>query len=465
MNPGNLLADQFNGRKIRHARYISGIRHVDQKEYRHNGGRPHLDDPDTPDFHLAGDFRRRLRHKAVVFDEENSLVIGRKQRAFVNQPDGEVGFAAAGGAAQYNPATVKGNGCGMDRYHNAESGAARAPSQSPFDIICRGKWRVEEPRGKFRARIFPISRKAMFENMFASSGGLPGLAADLFAIIAPVFICAAIGYVWARRGMPFDNEFTTILSSNIAMPCLIVATLARLEIGTEAFSQMAFAGLITVVATIAAAAAVLKLTGLSQQIYLPSVVFGNTGNIGLPLCLFAFGEEGLALAIVFFTVFLVIQFTFGIWVSAGHGSIGILLRTPLVWAALVGMSLQLLGIHLPIWIDNTIGLIGNLAIPLMLLTLGVSLAKLKVTSMGRSVGLSVGRLAIGLAVGLAVAELLGMEGAARGILILESTMPVAVLNYLFAARYDRSPEEVAGLVLVSTAISFITLPGLLLLVL
>lgn len=143
----------------------------------------------------------------------------------------------------------------------------------------------------------------MFENMFASSGGLPGLAADLFAIIAPVFICAAIGYVWARRGMPFDNEFTTILSSNIAMPCLIVATLARLEIGTEAFSQMAFAGLITVVATIAAAAAVLKLTGLSQQIYLPSVVFGNTGNIGLPLCLFAFGEEGLALAIVFFTVF------------------------------------------------------------------------------------------------------------------------------------------------------------------
>lgn len=305
----------------------------------------------------------------------------------------------------------------------------------------------------------------MFENMFASSGGLPGLAADLFAIIAPVFICAAIGYAWARRGMPFDNEFTTILSSNIAMPCLIVATLARLEIGTEAFSQMAFAGLITVVATIAAAAAVLKLTGLSQQIYLPSLVFGNTGNIGLPLCLFAFGEEGLALAIVFFTVFLTIQFTFGIWVSAGHGSIAILLRTPLVWAALVGMSLQLLGIHLPIWIDNTIGLIGNLAIPLMLLTLGVSLAKLKVTSMGRSVGLSVGRLAIGLAVGLAVAELLGMEGAARGILILESTMPVAVLNYLFAARYDRSPEEVAGLVLVSTAISFITLPGLLLLVL
>ncbi|MEN8194899.1 MAG: AEC family transporter [Pseudomonadota bacterium] len=305
----------------------------------------------------------------------------------------------------------------------------------------------------------------MFENPFASIGDLSILASDLFAIIAPVFICAAIGYVWARRGMPFDNEFTTSLTSNIAFPCLIVATLARLEISPEAFSQMALAGLITVAATIAAAAAVLKLAGYSQPVYLPSLVFGNTGNIGLPLCLFAFGEEGLALAIVFFTVFLVIQFTFGIWVSAGHSSIRILLRTPLVWAALVGISLQVLNIHLPIWIDNTIGLIGDLAIPLMLLTLGVSLAKLRVASLGRSIALSAGRLAIGLAVGLAVAALLEMEGAARGILILESTMPVAVLNYLFAARYNRSPEEVAGLVLVSTTISFVTLPGLLLLVL
>lgn len=305
----------------------------------------------------------------------------------------------------------------------------------------------------------------MFANLFANTGDLTALASDLFAIIAPVFVCAVIGYGWARRGMPFDNEFTTSLTSNIAIPCLIVGTLARLEINPEAFSQMALAGLITVAATIAAAAAVLKLAGLAQPVFLPSLVFGNTGNIGLPLCLFAFGEEGLALGIVFFTVFLLIQFSFGIWVSSGHGSVRILLRTPLIWAAVAGISLQALGIRLPVWIDNTIGLIGGLAIPLMLLTLGVSLAKLKVTSLRRSVALSIGRLVIGLAVGIAVAELLGLEGMARGILILESTMPVAVLNYLFAARYNRSPEEVAGLVLVSTTISFLTLPGLLLLVL
>lgn len=288
---------------------------------------------------------------------------------------------------------------------------------------------------------------------------------QLLAIIAPVFVCAVIGYVWARRGLPFDTAFTTILVSNVAIPCLIVSTLAKLDISPAAFSEMALAGFLTLATTGAIAAALLWFARQPQSAYLPSLVFGNTGNVGLPLCLFAFGEEGLALGIIFFTVFLLIQFTVGIWVASGQASARVLLRTPLVWACLLGIGLQLAGLKLPHWVDNTIGLIGDLAIPLMLLTLGISLARFRVTALGRGLAMSVGRLAIGLGVGLGVAWGLGLEGTARGVLILESTMPVAVLNYLFAARYDTRPEEVAGLVLVSTAISFATLPLLLQLVL
>ncbi len=284
-------------------------------------------------------------------------------------------------------------------------------------------------------------------------------------IMAPVFVVAAIGFGWARAGMPFDTVFTTSLVSNLAFPCLIVATLAKLEVDPAAFSQMAWAGVLTVLATGAIAAVVLKAFGRSQPVYWPPLVFGNVGNMGLPLCLFAFGEEGLALGIIFFTVFVAIQFTLGISVAAGRLSVRTLVRTPLAWACLLGIALQLAGIGLPRWVDNTIGLVGDLAIPMMLLTLGVALANLKVTSLWRSIVLSLGRLGIGLAVGIGIAEILGLEGAARGVLILESAMPVAVLNYLFAARYDRSPEEIAGLVLVSTTISFATLPVLLLIVL
>lgn len=287
------------------------------------------------------------------------------------------------------------------------------------------------------------------------------MLSQLFAIIAPVFVCAVIGYVWARRKLPFDTAFTTILVSNVAFPCLIVSTLAKLDISPTAFSQMALAGAVTLVATGAVASATLWLARQPQSVYLPSLVFGNTGNVGLPLCLFAFGEEGLALGIIFFTVFLLFQFTAGIWVASGQASARVLLRTPLVWACLLGIALQLAGVKLPQWVDNTIGLIGNLAIPLMLLTLGISLGQFRVAAIGRGLAMSVGRLAIGLAVGLGVVWGLGLDGPARGVLILESTMPVAVLNYLFAARYDTRPEEVAGLVLVSTAISFATLPLLL----
>ena len=294
---------------------------------------------------------------------------------------------------------------------------------------------------------------------------LAELLVTVAPIIAPVFVVAAIGFGWARAGMPFDTEFTTTLVSNLSFPCLIVATLAKLDVDPAAFSQMAWAGVLTVLATGAIAAVVLKAFGRPQPVYWPPLVFGNVGNMGLPLCLFAFGEEGLALGIIFFTVFVAIQFTLGISVAAGQLSARTLVRTPLVWACLLGIALQLGGIGLPHWVDNTIGLVGDLAIPMMLLTLGVALANLKVTSLWRSALMSLGRLGLGLGVGLAIAEILGLEGAARGVLILQSAMPVAVLNYLFAARYDRSPEEIAGLVLVSTALSFVTLPALLLIVL
>lgn len=294
---------------------------------------------------------------------------------------------------------------------------------------------------------------------------LAELLVTVAPIIAPVFVVAAIGFGWARAGMPFDTEFTTTLVSNLSFPCLIVSTLANLDVDPTAFSQMASAGALTVLATGAVAAAILKLFGLPQPVYWPPLVFGNVGNMGLPLCLFAFGDEGLALGIIFFTVFVAIQFTLGISVAAGRLSARTLVRTPLAWACLLGIGLQLAGFGLPRWVENTIGLVGDLAIPLMLLTLGIALANLKVASLKRSVLLSLGRLALGLVVGLIFAEILGLDGAVRGVLILESAMPVAVLNYLFAARYDRSPEDIAGLVLVSTALSFLTLPGLLLIVL
>lgn len=116
---------------------------------------------------------------------------------------------------------------------------------------------------------------------------------------------------------------------------------------------------------------------------------------------------------------------------------------------------------MPEWLYNTTNLIGQLTIPLMLFTLGVSLARLKPVSLLRSIGLSVIRLAMGFAVGYAISEIMGLNGAERGVVILQCSMPVAVFCYLFAQLYDREPEEVAGVVISSTFLAAISLPGLL----
>ena len=98
----------------------------------------------------------------------------------------------------------------------------------------------------------------------------------------------------------------------------------------------------------------------------------------------------------------------------------------------------------------------------MLLALGHSLASFSVRRPGIAAGIAVFRLTLGFAAGVAVAELFGLTGAMRGVIIVESAMPVAVFNYLLAARYDRHPEDVAGAILVSTVIAFITMPALIL---
>jgi len=193
----------------------------------------------------------------------------------------------------------------------------------------------------------------------------------------------------------------------------------------------------------------------------PPIAFANSGNMGLPLCMFAFGNEGLGLAVAVFATFAIWQFTFGIWLWSGTLSPAGVLRSPLAWAGVLGFIAQLLGFTMPAALANTTHLLGGLAVPLMLITLGVSLSSMRARNLPRTVAISGLRLLLGPAVGYGISELLGLTGVARGVLVLQCAMPVAVFNYLLALRYQRSPEEVASLVVGSTSLSAFTLPLLL----
>lgn len=284
---------------------------------------------------------------------------------------------------------------------------------------------------------------------------------DIFAIISPVFICALIGFTWVKQGYKFETPFVSRLVMNVGAPCLIFSTFMDIDVERDVFLSMAGASLISMVIFGLVGYVVFRIFNLNQRAFLPTQMFPNVGNMGLPLCLLAFGDEGLALGLTYFTVNIVVAFTAGMSISSGELSFKELLKNPMFWTVIITLTLVFAGIESPAWIYNTTKLLGGITIPMMLIALGVSLGQFHVTSLKRSLSISVMRIGMGFLTGNLVASLLGLEGALRGILIMQCSMPVAVFAYLFAMRYDRQPEEVAATVVISTVMSFALLPVLL----
>lgn len=288
---------------------------------------------------------------------------------------------------------------------------------------------------------------------------------QIVVITAPVFLLALAGYAWAWARWPFDLEFITKLSLVFSVPCLIFATLVEAEIDARAFRDIALAALAAYTAVAAVLWALLRLLRLDMQVWLAPTVFANTGNVGLPVALFAYGAEGLALAMVIFAVMAILSFTVGITMVAGTGRPSEALRQPLVYASIAGGIAAVTDWAPPVWALETIKLAGQPAIPLMLLTLGVSIARLKVGELGLALGITGLKLATTAAIGYATAVAFGLTGAALGALVLQLIMPAAVTSYMLAARYGRDPDAVAGLVVVSTMASLIAIPAALALLL
>ncbi len=166
----------------------------------------------------------------------------------------------------------------------------------------------------------------------------------------------------------------------------------------------------------------------------------------------------MAFAIVIFAIMIIVSFTIGIYLVAGTGRLSEALKQPLVYASVLGGVFAVQGWDVPVWLLNSLDLAGQIAIPLMLLTLGVSIANLSVGEVGRAIVLSLAKLSITTAIAVLVVWLFGLTGAARGVLVLQLVMPGAVTSYLLADRYRAEPDKVAGTVVVSTLISVATIP-------
>lgn len=288
------------------------------------------------------------------------------------------------------------------------------------------------------------------------------MLANLFAVMAPVLTGAGLGFTWIRLGHPYPVDFVTRLVFNIGTPSLVIASLSGAEIDAGAFGLTMLATSLVLISLMPAAFVMARLLQRDWRVLLAPMMYPNTGNMGLPVVLYAFGSAGFAYGITIMVTVSLFQFTLGTALASSDQQWWrTLIRTPTVYAILIALALLLTDTQLPLWLDNSVGLISGFTVPLMLITLGVSLASIKVDNLRSGISFSLLRVPFAALLAWGIGTLLNLPPLALSILVLQMSMPVAVFNYLFAQRARREPEYVASLVFCSTLLALLYLPILL----
>ncbi len=281
---------------------------------------------------------------------------------------------------------------------------------------------------------------------------------ELFNVISPVLFIALVGYFWVKTGNEFPTDFVTRLNMNFGAPCLVFVGMLGLGGDLASLTNFMFASGVALTILLIATVIFVYILKLPKRAYKISLSTTNCGNMGIPLCLFAFGEAGMSYAIAYFTVGCIFQFTVMLFISHGNLSPGSLVRVSLLWGVVAALLFLGTGTTPPVWLMNVTELLAGFTIPMMLITLGASLARLKVIKFGKIASIGTVKMLGGIGIGIITANLFGFTGVERNVLILQMSMPVAVFSYLLAAKYNRSPEEVASLIFTTTLISFVTVP-------
>ena len=286
-----------------------------------------------------------------------------------------------------------------------------------------------------------------------------GIFAKLFEVLFPVFLTIGIGYWYGKKDPKFDTKFITTFAGNFGLPAIIFYSLTTTNINIELFLRFAY--YITLYVVIFSIIGLIVLKILKKDIYrlLPPLILPNTGNMGMPLCLFAYGKIGLAIATAITAMILVFHFSLNILLASKKFSLKPLLNCIPVYALLISLVFVYFDIPSPKFLENATFLIGYSTIFLVLMSLGVALSKLKVFSVKETLIYSFIRVIIGPIVGLAFVKFFNLSGVEAGVMFIQASMPSAVLTFLVAEIYSpkKISNSIASTVSLSTFMSFFTL--------
>lgn len=297
---------------------------------------------------------------------------------------------------------------------------------------------------------------------------LANLASIFINIILPIVLIAAVGFVLAKK-LGFEARPLARTTLYFFTPALVFSLTYKAKLSSEYAAIAVFVVLIAVLMLVVsgALARALHYDRLTTSAFMLGCLFVNAGNYGLPLMLFAFGEEGLARAAFYFTINSILIQTLGIFVAArGKASAREAfintLKMPLVYGAALGLIFNLARVPLPEPILKSVDLAGGAAVPTMLVILGIEMARAKIEEDGAVIGVAtLAKLVLVPLMAFPLATLIGLQGVTRAVCITQASMPTAVMATIVAVEFDARPKLVTGIVFASTLGSLITLTILL----
>jgi predicted permease len=276
-------------------------------------------------------------------------------------------------------------------------------------------------------------------------------------VIIPVFFIVAIGYGYALGKRPDMSSFNRI-ALDVLAPFLVYSALAAKDFQIAQHWSLLIGGAVLILGSGLLALPLAKITGAQPRTLVPVVMFNNCGNMGLPLALLAFGSEHFGAAVALFSVSNLLHFSLGARITSQSARSRDLLLSPLMVATLLGFASAFTEVRPPEVLLSGMKLLGDALLPMMLFALGTRLTAL--TRSGFALGMlgALARPIIGLAIGIPLAWALGLEGAARGQLLLFAALPPAVIQFMLAERYHQEPDKVGAMIMLGNALAILFVP-------
>ncbi len=283
---------------------------------------------------------------------------------------------------------------------------------------------------------------------------------SLLETVGPVFSIVLLGW-WLAGRSRMDLPTLSDLALLVTSPALMFSVLGSAEVDLESWGALVAGTLWIALGTAALATLYFWFDGSGRRGLLLPAIFWNAGNLPLPLARLAYGDAGLEAAAVIFVTVAILNSTMGLWIAKGENGLSEIARMPLVYGSVGGLALAISGQTLPRLIMEPIEMLGAMAIPLLLINLGIHLRNLALRDVRHTVVVVAIRVVGGATCAALFITLLGVSGVERKVLLLASIMPAAVINVIIAQRYSTDPSLVASAVALGTLISLVTVPAML----